>query len=97
MTFKNIDTKDNHLLKRKEISAILESISSPSREEVKEIISKEINADKELTIIKSIEGKFGSDNFSISALVYNSKKDMEDTEFQPKTKTVPGQAQAPAK
>jgi ribosomal protein S24E len=98
MTLKILATKENPLLKRKEISATLVAMKSPSNEEIKEKIAQQSKADKELIVIKDIRGSFGSDNFSISAFVYHTKKDMDETEPKPKIKTIPGQAPAaPAK
>ena len=98
MTLKILATKENPLLKRKEISATISAMKSPSNEEIKEKFVQQAKADKELIVIKSIKGSFGSDNFLISAFVYHTKKDMDETEQKPKTKTIPGQAPAaPAK
>ena len=97
MTIKIIESKDNPCLRRKEISAVIEAAKTPSLEEIKEKIALHEKADKGLVVIKDLRGSFGSDKFSINALVYQNKKDMDETEPKPKAKPgAPGQtAQAP--
>jgi ribosomal protein S24E len=98
MTLKILATKENPLLRRKEISATISAMKSPSNEEIKEKLAEQSKADKELIVVKNIKGSFGSDNFSIRAFVYQTKKDMDETEQKPKIKTLPGQTPAaPAK
>jgi len=98
MSLKIIESKENPFLRRKEILAEIEAAKSPSRQEVRELLSQQLKSDKELTVIKDIRGKFGSDKFSVKAFIYQNKKDMDETEPKPKAKPgAPGQpAQAPA-
>lgn len=88
------EEKENFLLKRKEIIGNLEAAKTPSFEEAKEEVSKATKADKELIVIKKVDGDYGSKTFSVKAFVYSSKEDKEKTEKKPKVKTVPGQAPA---
>jgi len=100
MTLKIIETKENPFLKRKEVSASLEAMKSPSKEEVKEKLAQQLKSDKELTVIKDIRGSYGNNNFSVKAFIYHDKVSMEQTEPKPKAKPgsqAQGQpAQAPA-
>lgn len=95
--FKLIESKDNFMLKRKEVKGVIEAEKTPSFEEAKEEISKDFKIDKEFIAIKKIDGGYGSKKFSVNAFIYSSKEDKENTEKKPKIKTVPGQAPAPAK
>jgi len=104
MTLKIIETKENPFMKRKEVSASLEAMKSPSKEEIKEKLAQQLKSDKELTVIKDVRGSYGNNNFLVKAFIYQDKISMEQTEPKPKTKPgSPGQAQpaqapaAPAK
>lgn len=94
MTLKIIETKENPFLKRKEVSASLEAMKSPSKEEIKEKLALQLKSDKELTVIRDIRGSYGNNNFSVKAFIYHDKASMEQTEPKPKTK--PGTQGQPA-
>jgi ribosomal protein S24E len=76
----------NSLLNRKELKIALESNASISFETAKNTISEKTKADKELIIIKKIDGSFGNSNFIVDALIYNSKEDKEHIEPKIKEK-----------
>jgi len=98
MTLKILETKENPFMKRKEISASLEAMKSPSKEEIKEKLAQQLKSDKELTVIRDVRGSYGNNNFLVKAFIYHDKVSMEQTEPKPKTKPgAQGQpAQAPA-
>lgn len=96
---KILEQKENFLLKRKEILARLEAEKTPSFEETKEALSKELKADKELIVIKKVDGGYGLKDFRVKAFIYASKEDREKTERKSKVKKIPGaqaEASAPA-
>jgi len=74
----------NEFFKRLELNTEIENEKNPLFDEVAEIISKEEKKDKELVVVKSVKGKFGSNKFNIKANVYDSKEDKE--RFEPKSK-----------
>ena len=57
---------------------------TPSKQEVKKLISEKFSVPLEAIRLKGIHGKFGSKVFRIEANVYSSAEDKEKTE--PKTK-----------
>ena len=53
-----LETTENMMLNRKEIYAELETAKTPSFDEVKELISKKLNASKDTIVVKEILGSF---------------------------------------
>lgn len=82
--FKIIEEKDNKLFNRKEIRASIEADITPNNTDIEKIISKKFSIQPENIKIKKIKGSFGSNNFIISANIYNSKKDKESIEGKSK-------------
>lgn len=83
-SIKILHEKDNALFKRKEIVAEIHAEKVPSKEEASDLIAKKFSSDKQTVEIERIKGKFGSRVFSVSAKVYHSLKDKENTEPKPK-------------
>ena len=89
--------RTNELLKRKEIVVSANYDSNPGFVKVKEDIAKKFNANHDLVVIKGIHGGFGTQDFKIDALVYNSAEDKEMVEPKKKEKNKAGEsAPAPA-
>ena len=65
-----LEEKNNKLMHRKELVLSFHSKSSPSKEEVIEKIAQLQKTDKENIHIDKIHGSFGSNDFVISAKVY---------------------------
>ena len=84
MEFKITEQKENPLFQRKEITAVAFTPTSPSKDEIKEVLSKNLKADKDSIRIKKIDGNFGSEEFSITANVYPSKDVLENIEHKSK-------------
>ena len=84
MEFKIITDIENPLFNRREIQGEIKTDVTPSREEVRKLISKKFNADEDAIKIKTIEGKFGSTEFVIVANIYKSKKEMDKVELKKK-------------
>ena len=80
MKSKIIKEEKNPFLNRTEISIELTNDTTPTYDEVKEIIGK----DKELTVIKKINTNFGKQSFVAEAVIYDSLEDKEKVEVIPK-------------
>jgi len=76
----------NDLLGRREIIVVVEAEKNPGIEAVKEMISSELKADKELIVVKKLEGHYGKSVFDVEAFIYNSKEEKESVEPKPKKK-----------
>ncbi len=76
-----VEKKEYPLLSRTEIIA-KESYTgaTPSRDAIKKILAKKLNAKGELIVIKHIYPEFGFGNAKIIAYLYSNKKDMERIE-----------------
>lgn len=75
-----LETTENKLLDRKEIFAEIESVKTPSFNEVKDLVSAKLKADKENIAVKEILGSFGRRTFKITVFVYDTKEAFEKTE-----------------
>ncbi len=86
--FKIIEERENPLFKRKEIKISIDAEVSPNRTDILKSISEKFSVPADNIIIKKIHGKFGSKNFTISANLYSSKEEKENTEIMPKHKEI---------
>ena len=84
MQIKNKKETKNPLFNRNEILLEVESESTPSHTEVKELISKEFSTPEDSMKVKAIKGSFGSKIFNIEANLYHSKQEMDKIEFKTK-------------
>ena len=81
MELKIIEKKEKPLLLRTEIIAeILFKGKTPSKEEIKKGIVKEVKTNEDLVIIKKIRTYFGLGKVNITAYIYSNKSDVEKTE-----------------
>ena len=71
---------ENPLMKRKEVEFYVKSETAPSYLDALSFIAKHFSTSPETIRIKRINGKFGSRNFLVSANVYHSEKDLDNTE-----------------
>ena len=99
MIFLNIEIKnkkDNILLSRIEVEATVSfnKKATPSTEEVKGALSKELEVEKDLIIIKGIKSSFGKTTAEVLAYQYLSKDDIKNIE--PKNKQAEEKAKADA-
>lgn len=81
---KIIEDKQNMLLKRREIKAIVEAEKNPTMQEAAKTVAEHFKTAEENTAIKQVKGKFGRHTFLIVANIYKSKEDKE--KIEPKTK-----------
>lgn len=76
-----LEKKDNPLLRRTEIIADISfEAATPSRQVMKEAISKKLNASPELIIIRNIYPFFGDKKAEVVVHIYNKKEDVEKIE-----------------
>jgi len=78
--FNILEKKENPLFNRKEIIANVEAEITPSRKEIKKLISEKLSVSIENIKIKNILGQFGSKIFIINANIYASKEDKDNVE-----------------
>lgn len=81
----------NNLLKRREVSTIIEKRSNPGYESTLSDLAKNLNVDKNLIVIKSLKSKFGHNSFLVNAFIYNSVQDKERIEPKKKVKKTKGE------
>jgi ribosomal protein S24E len=83
---KILKQRENPLFNRKEIVVSIEANVTPKMQEAEEFIAKEFSSHIDNIKIKKIKGRFGSNNFIITAKIYNSKEDKEKIEPKSKNK-----------
>ena len=78
--------KKNPLFDRKEIKIIVNLDKTPSKEESLKLLSDNFSVSPECIIIKKIKGKFGRNEFTITANLYKSEDVKNSVEPKPKKK-----------
>lgn len=76
----------NELLKRREISAVVEAEANPGFEKAKKDIAEHFKIDENLIAIKSLKGNFGAYSFLIDAFIYKTEEDKNKIELKEKVK-----------
>ena len=79
-----LEEKKNDLFNRKEVKAVLDSNTTPSREQVLELLSKKFSVPTENIKITGVHGKFGTQSFDISANIYASEEEKNKIEIKKK-------------
>ena len=74
----------NPLLNRREVQITIKSGSNPGFQKSQKMLAEQLHIPEEQVAVRGVYGKFGSSEFLIDALVYNSVKDKE--RFEPKKK-----------
>lgn len=81
----NVEKKENKpLLDREEVYVIVKERVTPSLTVMKEELAKKLEKKKELIVIKNIYPKYGKQEASVLAYVYNSEESLK--KFEPKKK-----------
>ncbi len=80
MEFEIINQKKNPFLNREEYQIKISSESSPSFDEIK----KELKKEPELTVVKRVQGGFGTNQFNAEVFVYDNKESKDKVEKIPK-------------
>ena len=81
---KILKQRENPLFNRKEIEISIETNIAPRLSETEAFVAKEFSTNHENVKIKKIKGRFGSNNFIITANIYHSKEDKD--KIEPKSK-----------
>ena len=68
------------LLHRTVVTCNVKSEKTPTRMEVKELLSAKLGSDKELLYLQEIKTNFGSNDFTVTARLYDSKEFAEKVE-----------------
>ncbi len=84
---KIIEEKENPLFKRKELKLETSADIAPKYTDVLDMIAKQFSAQPETIKVKQILGSFGSNIFTITANIYNSKEEKEELEIKKKRET----------
>ncbi len=80
MELKILKESQNPLFNRKEVFASAESKINPSNEEVITALSEKYSVEKNAIRINHIKGKFGSNEFTITANVYPTNEERDNVE-----------------
>ncbi len=81
MVAKKTNTRENAVLGRKEITANISfEKSTPSRKEIKELISSKIGANPETAVLREVRSKFGTRSIDVILHVYPTKEAVLATE-----------------
>ncbi len=81
MEIEIISKKDNKMLDRKEINAIVNfDAATPSRREIREAVSTKLGLNPELTVLNSVVNEFGAKRIRVLAHAYADMKKLMDTE-----------------
>jgi ribosomal protein S24E len=84
MEFKLLEEKENPLFSRKEVVFDVNAKVTPSNDEVQKLITEKFSTESGNVKIKKIHGKFGSNDFKVSAFIYKSEDDKN--KIEPKSK-----------
>jgi ribosomal protein S24E len=80
-----VEKKENKpLLDREEIYAIVKERVTPSLTLMQEEIAKKLEKKKELVVIKNVYPRYGKQEASVLAYIYNSEESLK--KFEPKKK-----------
>jgi len=74
------EKKRNELLKRSEISAVINEKTIPSKEKIKEKLCAQLDAKPEAVVIFKVETRFGDPSMRVQARVYDSAEQMKKVE-----------------
>ena len=77
----------NKLLKRDEITAQVVEESNPGFDKARSLLAAELKISEGHIALKAVRSKFGSNEFTIIAYVYETPEDKQDIE--PKIKVAP--------
>jgi len=79
-----LNEKFNSLLKRREIEARIEHVGmgTPTRSEIREILSKAYSVDKDLVVIRRIDTAYGRGSSRIIARIYSDEDALKKFEHE---------------
>lgn len=76
MKVTNSQKKENPLLKRTQYTLKVEAEKMPKREEAREFFASELKADKDLLVLRKLDGKFAERTVTAEVYVYSDKDAM---------------------
>jgi ribosomal protein S24E len=85
----------NDLMKRREISVVVEAPKNPSFPEALKMIAEHFKSPEEHIMLENVKGKFGRNTFLINASIYESKE-LKEEAFKRLVKQKKAAAAAPA-
>ena len=77
-----IHEKENPLYKRKEVEFRVTSVKAPSKLDVIKFTAEKFKSHENSVAVSHIHGRFGCEEFIITANVYKTKEDKESTEIK---------------
>ncbi len=81
MALEILKERDTPLLSRKRVTAMIDfEGSTPSRLKIQSTISKKLDVDKSLTIVKHIYTRYGAQKAKVIAHIYSNKEDLNKFE-----------------
>ena len=81
-------TKDfkNNLLKRRELSLVIDSDKNPGMASVAKTISEKFKSAEDVIVVKNLDSRFGRKSFFVEAFIYDSVADKARIEPKKKEK-----------
>jgi len=82
LSIRKVKTLENPLLYRKEyvLAIIHDASSTPSRDTLREEISKQLGVNKDLVVVRKIKTDFGTNVAKVEVHVYDSREKMLEIE-----------------
>jgi ribosomal protein S24E len=68
----------NELMKRREVSLVVESSKNPTYPEALKIVADHFKGNEENVMVENVRGKFGRSTFLIKASIYDTKELKEE-------------------
>jgi small subunit ribosomal protein S24e len=81
MNFEIVEKKENPLLERTEVSAVVSfNSATPSIQQMREAVVQKLGCNPDLTVIRKVSPGFGEKRVSISVNIYKSPGKMKEVE-----------------
>ncbi|MEK6895815.1 MAG: hypothetical protein AABX48_04825 [Nanoarchaeota archaeon] len=78
------EEKESLIFPRKEIKVMISANVTPSYSDVKSDLAKKFSVSEENIRIKKVEGRFGAQEFNVTAFIYKTKSDLDKIEVKTK-------------
>lgn len=83
---KVLHEKNNSLLKRKEVLVESDYEANPGFEKAGNDLAQHFKTENDVVVVRKVGSSYGSEQFVIEAMIYNSVKDKNDIEPKKKEK-----------
>lgn len=77
----SIKKNDNNIIGRTELDIRIESKTTPSRHDIKELISKQVDKPTQLIALRKVEQIFGENIIKATVFIYNNEETLK--QFEP--------------